>query len=1497
MTTPHSPSSPGAKPPRRGRITTLVAGVGLLMLASCGGESSAPAATNDRPANSTATATATDPAGAADDRKRALALPAGTTIPVDAHTKGLFGPLQNWPLIPIHAVLTPDGRVMTYGTKADGTQTGFFTYNVWNPVDNSHLTLTNNSGTDIFCSSQMLLVDGTGVAINGGDNWDGTRSLNTGNNNSNIFSVANRTLARGNAMTRERWYSSATMLLSGEIYIQGGIGGTDRPEVRGSNGVYRSLDLAETNALAYDYPRNFVAPDGRVFGYDSAGQMYYVDTAGSGQALGAGQFASAYAGGDASAAMYRPGRILQFGGNSNGSIDIDITSGAPVVTVSDLMLRQRRLATATILPDGKVLATGGSAVWNELTDVSLEAEIWNPSTGQWSTGASMQLARLYHSIGILLPDATVLVAGGGAPGPLTNTNGEIYYPPYLFTASRTLATRPAITTAPTVVNPGRTVQVAVNSSRAISRVTFVATGSVTHGWNMGQRFVELPFTASGSNLSVQIPGLASDVPPGTWMMFVLDSAGVPSEAKMVRVNVATALNTAVKPALTSPGNQTSTVGTALTVQLSASDPNNDPLTYSASGLPPGLSIASNTGRITGTPTTAGTYSVNLAVTDGVSNASVSISWRVNSAGPPLVLAAPTAPAPATTGSNSSFSASATGTGVQYSWDFGDGSAATPFSSAGSVSRSYANPGVYNVTVTARDSAGAQQRQSFMHQVYRATTANAPVASTAVLLEPRTGANTRLWVVNPDNDSVTVFDAVSRSKQAEITVGTSPRSLALAPDGSVWVVNKASATISRISASTLSVSNTISLPRASQPHGIAMARSSSTALVTLEGTGQLLKISTTSLATTGSLAVGANPRYVAVAADGSTAYVSRFITPPLPGEASTAVQTTVAGVPVGGEVVVVNSGTMATVRTLVLAHSNKADAENQGRGIPNYVGPLAIAPDGQQAFVPSKQDNVLRGSQRDGMALNFQSTVRAVSSRLDLVNQREDLAARIDHDNASMASAAAFDPLGVFLFVALETSREVAVLDAVKRAPILRIDVGRAPQGLVVSADRKTLYVHNFMSRSVSVVDLTPLVQRGLASAPSLATLATVATEKLSATVLRGKQLFYDARDTRLARDRYMSCASCHNDGGHDGRVWDLASLGEGLRNTISLRGRAGGMGRLHWSNNFNEVQDFEGQIRTLAGGTGLMTDAQYNTGTRNQPLGDNKAGVSADLDALAAYVGSLNSFAASPSRTGTGALSTVGNEGRNVFINQNCAGCHSGANFSRSAVDNPANIGTLKASSGSRLYAGLSGIDVPTLRDVWATAPYLHDGSAATLQAAVKAHGGLAISDADATRVATYLRETGNEESSAPRRSSSGAGLTGSYFGGTALAGAALTTRIETVDFDWGTGQPSTGVPADSFSVRWTGTLTVPSTGSYRFQTVSDDGVRLWVGGTQRINNWTDHGPTTDTSAAVSLTAGQRVSITLEYYENGGGAVVRLLWLPPGAATYVPIPAAQLNAQ
>jgi hypothetical protein len=203
---------------------------------------------------------------------------------------------------------------------------------------------------------------------------------------------------------------------------------------------------------------------------------------------------------------------------------------------------------------------------------------------------------------------------------------------------------------------------------------------------------------------------------------------------------------------------------------------------------------------------------------------------------------------------------------------------------------------------------------------------------------------------------------------------------------------------------------------------------------------------------------------------------------------------------------------------------------------------------------------------------------------------------------------------------------------------------------------------------------------------------------------------------------------------------------------------------------------------------------------------------------------------------------------------------------------------------------------VPTLRDVWATGPYLHDGSAATLADAVRAHNNVTVSDADLNRLVAYLREIGSEESSAPSPQVNGGGLVGRYYGGMALAGNPLLTRSEAVNFDWGSAAPGTGVPANQFSARWTGTITIPSSGSYRFRTVSDDGVRLWLGGTQRINNWSDHGATTNTTTTLSFSAGQRVPVTLEYYENGGGAVMQLQWRRPGSSSYVAIPIGNLNA-
>ncbi len=618
--------------------------------------------------------------------------PSLTTIPLDANIKGTWSNVYDWPLIPIHLTMMPDGRLMSYGTDSAGRQTGKTIYDIFDPtlgLANGHMTIPKNTLADIFCSASIFLSTTNQVLTVGGDNFDPVSGypLNTGNNSSTLFTPSTNTLVAANNMKLPRWYATTTTLLNGTVLVNGGLGGEAYPELRQLNGVFKALTTAKTQNLDYWYPRNWVNSDGRIFGYDSYGNYYYINTAGTGTLTIINQWDVNRFGEAGSAAMFSPGKILQLASYSNMASVIDISGATPILTPTTNMAQQRQDVTATVLPNGKVLATGGSVVYNELSGVTYTADTWDPATGGWTTGAAGTMARLYHSVAMLMPDGTVLVGGGGAWGPLNNTNVEFYYPSYLFNSGGQLATRPIVTAAPTVTDIGATFKLTVDDSAApVTRITMVKTGAVTHGLNMEQNFNDLNFTRIGNELTVQMPTKASDATPGNYMVFALTQGGTPSQARIMKVNVTGSLPIAPK-SLTGSFVSGTGVNLSWTQSTSANIVTNT-IERSATAAGPFIQVASVAARKTYTDpnSTAGTYYYRVMAVNNArisSTASNVATVIVNNYPPPTIPGAP-----------ANLSAGSTNLQVNLSWIQGSGAVSNNI-----ISRSLTSAGPFTTVAT------------------------------------------------------------------------------------------------------------------------------------------------------------------------------------------------------------------------------------------------------------------------------------------------------------------------------------------------------------------------------------------------------------------------------------------------------------------------------------------------------------------------------------------------------------------------------------------------------------------------------------------------------------------------------------------------------------------------------------------------------------------------------------------------------------------------------
>lgn len=440
---------------------------------------------------------------------------------------GQWSPIMTWPVVAVHMALLPTGDVLAWDAWFDDGASA----RVWHP-DSQAFTATPEAYSHIFCAGQMQLGDGRLLVVGGHNGSD------YGIQSANLFNSETSTWAQAANMHTARWYPSAITLADGRGLVLGGeiTPGVfaDIPEVYDPvRDQWTQLTGAQLNVD--EYPQVYDLPNGKVFmnaGPD--GNSRILDIASQQWSLvGANPVPSG------TSAMYRPGKVISTGGGTNGgdpvqnvTAVIDLNQPSPAWRTVGSLTFARTLHNLVLLPDGKALAIGGSTVQSLVSTTGvLDAEMWDPNGETWSTMAAMQDLRMYHSTALLLPDGRVLVAGGGRLYPANDyLTAQIYSPPYLFHGAR-----PTIASVPGNAGFDTSITVQTPDAANIGTVSLVRLGSVTHTFNMDQRYINLGFTRGTGALTVQTPANADIAPPGYYMLFLVDTNGIPSVAKVVQL--------------------------------------------------------------------------------------------------------------------------------------------------------------------------------------------------------------------------------------------------------------------------------------------------------------------------------------------------------------------------------------------------------------------------------------------------------------------------------------------------------------------------------------------------------------------------------------------------------------------------------------------------------------------------------------------------------------------------------------------------------------------------------------------------------------------------------------------------------------------------------------------------------------------------------------------------------------------------------------------------
>jgi len=568
------------------------------------------------------------------------------------------------------------------------------------------------------------------------------------------------------------------------------------------------------------------------------------------------------------------------------------------------------------------------------------------------------------------------------------------------------------------------------------------------------------------------------------------------------------------------------------------------------------------------------------------------------------------------------------------------------------------------------------------------------ASSAIAITPD-GAT--LLTVNPDSNSLTLVDTETRSVLAEIPVGVDPHTVAVDDKGQrAYVASRGDNRITVIDLTTTQVITQVVVGH--QPYGVVVSPSGERLYVSEQGANRVTTLDTTTFDVLQTYPTTDRPSGLALTHDGKTLYITHLLTNTI---TVLNVQSWAIFLPL---VEKVNSGETLAISHFI-ANPTQQQPANYQTAIPlwpdsNLVQSIVISPDGQLAYIPHTRSN------NSNHALTFDTTVFPVVSLIDLntgqhlAGQQFDLGT-LDPPGVGLPFDAAVTPDGEELWVVNAASNDLTIINLVTRQLTAHIEVGDNPRGIVLSSQGDLAYVNNTLTGTISVIDTT---------AYTLTAVITTTEIPLPPALLTGKQLFYSSNDPRLARAQWISCNTCHFESEHDGRTWFFGFAGP--RNTTSLLGMIETY-PLRWSGEWDESADAEFVIRNENFGTGLIAgDVNCSLSPPDCIHHPPNQGRSYDLDALALYIDSLQ-MVPSPAHAHSEPLNAAELRGQAIFNDPalGCSTCHPAPLYTDLQSHD---VGTVTADE--RIGPAF---DTPSLRGLYASAPYFHDGSARTLLAAI----------------------------------------------------------------------------------------------------------------------------------------------------------------------------------